>query len=330
METLRSDWRMSPEELIAWRFAQLRPHLDERQTRLWLGTEAVSYGPGGTAVVARATGMPVARVSTGRREIEDGVEPIAMQRRAGAGRKRVEDLDPDLVPALEELVDPGTRGDPTGPLRWTTDSTADLSERLAQAGHEASAPTVARLLKANGYRLQANSKTLEGASHPDRDAQFRYISDLARRFLADDQPAVSVDCKKKELVGQYKNTGRTWRRKGEPIEVNSHDFPDRDNPHPKAVPYGVYDLADDSGWVSVGQDGDTAQFAVNTLRSWWVNVGRQRYPDATELLITADSGGSNSARVWLWKVELAAFAAETGLTVTVAHYPPGTSKDPVG
>jgi hypothetical protein len=317
---------MSPEELLAWKFAQISPHLDERQTRLWLGVEALAGGPGGTTAVALATGMPQARVSVGRREIEDGVEPIEGRRRAGGGRKKVEELDPELVPALEDLVDAGTRGDPMGPLRWTTDSTADLSGRLAEAGHEASAPTVARLLKENGYRLQANSKVLEGASHPDRDAQFRFISKTAADFLRRGQPAISVDTKKKELVGQYKNGGRTWRRKGEPIKVNSHDFPDRDNPHAKAVPYGVYDIGADTGWVTVGQDGDTAQFAVNTLRSWWANEGRQRYPEATELLVTADSGGSNSARVWLWKVELASFAAEAGLRITVVHYPPGTSK----
>lgn len=317
---------MSADELLAWRFEQLSPHLDERQRRLWLGVEALALGPGGTSAVARATGMALDRVSRGRQEIENGAQPIARQRRPGAGRKPIEETDPQVVPVLLELVDGGSRGDPEGPLRWTTDSTADLSAKLAAAGHEASANTVGRLLKDNGYSLQANAKTLEGTSHPDRDAQFRYIAALAADFQERGCPVVSVDTKKKELVGRYKNPGRAWRRAGAPTEVLTHDFPDPGAAHPKAVPYGVYDIGADSGWVSVGQDGDTAQFAVNTLRSWWANQGRARYPHTTELLVTADAGGSNGYRTRLWKVELAAFAVETGLTVTVCHYPPGTSK----
>lgn len=315
---------MGTEELIAWKFTQLREHLDERSARLSLGVEALAAGPGGTSLVARSTGASLDRVSTGRREIENGVAPLSMQRRPGGGRKRVEDLDPGIGAALEDLVADTERGDPMTPLRWTTDSTDELADKLTAAGHRVGADAVGRLLKQRGYSLQANAKTLEGATHPDRDAQFRYIAAAARAALDAGRPVASVDCKKKERVGLYKSPGRTWRAKGDPIAVKDHDFPDAGQRFAKAVPYGVYDPGANSGWVSVGQDGDTAAFAVNTLRSWWENQGCARYPDATELLITADAGGSNGYRTRLWKVELANFAAETGLTVTVLHYPPGT------
>jgi hypothetical protein len=232
--------------------------------------------------------------------------------------------DPDLVAALDALVDPVSRGDPESPLRWTTKSTAKLAAELTARGHRVSARTVAKLLKQAGYSLQANSKTIDGAQHPDRDAQFGYLNTQAERFQADGDPVISVDTKKKELVGRYRNGGAEWRPAGQPEQVKVHDFVDRELG--KANPYGVYDLAANTGWVSVGTDHDTAAFAVNTIRSWWNTTGSPTYPGADRLLITADGGGSNGYRTRLWKTELAQLAAETGLTITVCHLPPGTSK----
>lgn len=311
------------EEALAEKLAVLRPHLNERQWRLLLGAEAVSIGRGGIAAVVRASGAARATVQAGAAEIREGVEPDGRVRAAGGGRPSVEDAQPGIEAALEELVSPETRGDPESPLRWTTKSLHWLSKGLHARGFEASERTVSRLLKAAGYRLQAVFKTREGASHPDRDAQFGHINAAVQGFLDVGDPVVSVDCKKKELVGEYANKGREWQRSGQPVEVNGHDFP---GGVPKAIPYGVYDIGADDGFVSVGLDHDTAAFAVNAIRTWWHTIGKTRYPRAGRLLVTADGGGSNGYRLRAWKVQLAALAAETGLEVTVCHFPPGTSK----
>ncbi len=310
------------------RVSAVWPHLNERARRLLLGAEARELGFGGIAAVAAAAGVSRSTVQRGLAELHDA-DPLPPERvrRAGAGRKPVTEKDPKLMAALEALVDPDTRGDPTSPLRWTAKSTRTLARTLSAAGHAVSDRTVAALLHQLGYRLQANAKTREGRQHPDRDAQFRHINDTARGFLKSKDPVVSVDTKKKELVGAepgYKNGGREWQPAGQPVLVGVHDFPDP--AVGKAVPYGIDDLARNTGWVSVGCDGDTAAFAVQTLRRWWDTVGRVHYPTARRLLITADAGGSNSYRARLWKVELAKLATETGLAISVCHFPPGTSK----
>jgi len=311
-------------EVLAAKFGAVLPHLDERQRRLVLGAEARALGHGGIRLVARAAGVREATVARGVSELDAGEEPLGRARRPGGGRKRAAVLDPGLVPALLALTEPGERGDPMSPLRWTTKSTRRLAEELTRQGHRAGADTVGDLLRAEGFSLQGNAKTMEGKQHPDRDAQFRYISEQARAHQVTADPVVSVDTKKKELVGQYGNGGREWRPAGEPVRVRDHDFPDP--VQGKAIPYGVYDLAADAGWVSVGTDHDTAAFAVESIRRWWKVMGQAAYPAARRLLITADAGGSNSYRTRAWKTELAAFALETGLAVTVCHFPPGTSK----
>ena len=312
------------EDEIAVRFARIRPFLDERQRRLWLGVEAGVLGRSGVAVVAWATGTDPKTVRRGRDELESGIEPDGRVRGPGGGRPSVVEFDEELLPALEALVDPETRGDPCSPLRWTTKSTANLAETLTGAGHAVSARTVAGLLIDAGYSLQANSKTVEGKQHPDRDAQFRYINTTVVAFQDAGDPVISVDCKKKELVGNFRNGGTEWAPAGAPERVNVHDFVDKQLG--KAVPYGVYDLTANTGWVNVGTDADTGAFAVASIRGWWQNLGQAGYPNAKRLLITADSGGSNGSRLRLWKTELAVFAAESGLDVTVLHLPPGTSK----
>ncbi|MFE2522595.1 ISAzo13 family transposase [Streptomyces mirabilis] len=311
---------------LALRFGVLFPHLNERQQRLALAAEARLLGHGGVRAVARAAGVSETTVRKGVFELEGGENPLpeGRVRRDGGGRKGAEELDPLLVPALLALVEPDERGDPMSPLRWTTKSLRSLAGELTRQGHAASAPTVGRLLRENGFSLQANAKTLEGAQHPDRDAQFRYINDRVKDHQADGEPVVSVDTKKKEVVGEFKNAGRQWRPAGGPVRVDVHDFPG--DALGKAVPYGIYDLAADTGWVNVGTDHDTATFAVESIRRWWNGQGRLDYPSATRLLITADAGGSNGYRTRAWKTELAGFAAETGLAVTVCHMPPGTSK----
>ena len=308
---------------LARKYALLAPVLDERQRRLWMAAEAREGGRGGITLVARATGSARSTVTRGVDELEGGAAPGRI-RRPGAGRKRAEEVNPTVAATLERLVDPETRGDPESPLRWTIKSTRELSRTLAEQGHPASEWLVRRLLRDAGYSLQAAAKQIEGSRHPDRDAQFRYLNARVLAHQAGGQPVISVDTKKKELVGRYKNAGRQWRPAGQPEPVNTHDFPDKQLG--KAIPYGVYDIGADSGWVSVGADHDTAAFAVATIRRWWQTVGSARYPHASRLLVTADAGGSNGYRTRLWKVELAALAADTGLEITVCHFPPGTSK----
>ncbi|MET9888578.1 ISAzo13 family transposase [Streptomyces sp. NPDC006430] len=309
---------------LCMKFAVLLPHLDERQRRLLMAAEARALGHGGVRAVAQAAAVSETTVRRGVFELEAGEEPLGRVRRLGGGRKRVAELDPGLLPALLALVEPDERGDPMSPLRWTVKSTRTLARELTWAGHKISADTVAGLLREAGFSLQANAKTLEGGQHADRDAQFRYLNEQARDHRDADQPVISVDTKKKELVGVFKNSGRQWRPAGDPVPVGVHDFAD---PRlGKAVPYGVYDLAANTGWVNVGTDHDTAAFAVESIRRWWHGQGQSAYPQATRLLITADAGGSNGYRTRAWKLELARLAAETGLTITVCHLPPGTSK----
>ena len=316
-------------QAVQGKFNVLRPLLDERTRRLWAAAEARAIGRGGIARVAEATGMSRGTVRAGVRELDSGTplkprEGGARVRAAGGGRKTLVEHDPGLVKALEHLLDPFTRGDPQGPLRWTCSSAARLAEQLGAEGHRVSERTVNRLLHELGYSLQANRKTLEGRQHPDRDAQFRRIARRVRAFQRLGQPVASIDTKKKELIGRYRNGGREWRPKGRPEAVKVHDFIDPELG--KAIPYGVYDLTANTGWVSVGVDHDTAEFAVETVRRWWLRMGRHAYPAATRLLLTADGGGSNSSRSRLWKFELQKLADALGLRISVCHFPPGTSK----
>jgi hypothetical protein len=317
------EWMLTDAEIAA-RYARIRPYLDERQRRLWLGVEAQALGGGGAAVIARATGADVKTVRRGKAEAESGAGPGGRVRGPGGGRPGLAGLDAGLIPALEALVDPGTRGDPMSPLRWTTKSTSRLAGELAGQGHQVTARTVAALLAGAGYSLQGNAKTVEGKQHPDRDAQFRYISERVAGFQDDGSPVISVDAKKKENAGNFRNGGAEWAPAGQPERVSVRDFPDEELG--KALPYGIYDLTANTGWVNVGTDHDTGAFAVASIRSWWHGPGRAAYPHASRLLITADSGGSNGSRLRLRKTELAAFAAEAGLDITVLHLPPGTSK----
>ena len=311
-------------ETLAAKFEAIFPHLDERQRRLLMGAEARVLGHGGIRVVALAAGVREATVSLGVSELDSGADPLGRARKPGGGRKRLADLDPGLRPALLALVEPDERGDPMSPLRWTTKSLRALAAELTRQGHRAGADTVADLLHEEGFSLQGNAKALEGKQSPDRDAQFRYLNEQAREHQDAGEPVVSVDTKKKELVGNYRNGGREWRPAGDPVRVNDHDFPDPGLG--KAIPYGIYDLAADTGWVNVGTDHDTAQFAAESIRRWWNDAGRAGYPRARRLLITADSGGPDSTRTRAWKTELAALALETGLEITACHFPPGTSK----
>ena len=312
------------DEDVARRYELVRLHLDEKARRLVLGAEAVALGRGGTKRVAEATGAHPDTVARGRREVQSAEPQDGRIRRPGAGRRPLVETDPGLLQALEALVEPETRGDPMSPLKWTTKSTRNLSEALAGRGHQVSASTVATLLNGElGYSLQGNAKTIEGKQHPDRDAQFRYLNDQVTTFLTAGLPVISVDTKKKELVGAYKNGGKEYQPQGSPVPTNTHDFPGEAG---KAVPYGVYDVGANSGWVNVGVDADTGMFAVESIRRWWSTIGSPAYPDADRLLITADSGGSNGSRLRLWKTQLAELATETGLRITVCHLPPGTSK----
>jgi len=317
------------EAVLAQKFADLWPHLNERQRRLVVGAEAKALGRGGVSAAARAAGLSRPTVLKAVTELAEAPQPMAPQRsrRPGGGRKKAVALDPGLVDALKALVDPVTRGDPESPLLWTTKSMRNLADALTEAGHPVSHVRVAEILHSLEYSLQANAKTREGNQHPDRDAQFRYINFQVKARLAVGLPVLSVDTKKKELVGEdpgYKNTGREWQPKGTPVEVGVHDFPDKILG--KAVPYGVYDVGANSAWLLVGSDADTGAFAVQALRRWWQAVGAEVYPAAGRLLICADAGGSNSYRGRLWKTELAGLADETGMVITVCHLPPGTSK----
>jgi len=313
------------EGAIRERYGLMKGLLNERSRRRWAAAEARSHGRGGIAAVARATGISESTVSRGLRELdaEEELEPERV-RRAGAGRPGILEREPGLTEALDRLIDPVTRGDPESPLRWTSKSGAKLAEALREMGHEVVDRTVLRLLKAKGYSLQANKKTREGAQHPDRDAQFAHINETVSAAIAAGEPVISVDAKKRELVGDFKAVGREFAPKGKPVEVRGHDFKDKQLGH--AIPYGVYDLAADEGWMSVGITSETAQFAVNTIISWWEHLGKLRYPNAQTLTITADSGGSNNPSTRLWRHELRRLADTIGLNIRVCHFPPGTSK----
>ena len=317
---------------IERRFRSLSPFLDERMRRLVAAAESEAIGYGGVSAVARATGVSRRAITEGVRELGERKKSRKTQsvpsriRRKGAGRKRTVDKDPTLLEDLDRLVDPATRGDPESPLRWTCKSVRRLAEELQQEGHAVSYQTVAELLRQMDYSLQANQKTIEGTQHADRDEQFEYINRKALGYLKQGEPVISVDTKKKELVGNFKNSGREWQTQGQPEPVRVHDFEIREPDKGKVAPYGVYDLGRNVGWVSVGVDHDTAAFAVESIRRWWRWMGRPSYPRARRLLITADAGGSNGARVRLWKWELQRLADKTGLEISVCHFPPGTSK----
>ena len=319
---------METDGLIAARYSALECILDERQRRLYAAVEAKLLGHGGVKRVHAATGVARGSILAGIKELRQGSESVGGEahrvRRAGAGRKKLTEQDPGVREALERLVEPVTRGDPESPLRWTCKSLMQLSRELGACGHTISHVSVGVLLKDLGYSLQGNRKTLEGASHPDRNAQFEWINEKIETALSAGQPVISVDTKKKELVGPYKNGGKEWRPQGQPEAVKVHDFVDKELG--RANPYGVYDLGSNSAWVSVGTDHDTASFAVATVRRWWFSMGRALYPDARELTITADGGGSNGSRVRLWKLELQRLANELAIPIRVNHFPPGTSK----
>jgi transposase len=313
--------------LIRKRFEALSPHIDERVRRLCLASEALAIGRGGVSLVAAETGVSRPTIAAGIRELKGNASSPLVEsriRREGGGRKRIVEKDPELKTALESLVEPVTRGDPESPLRWTSKSLRKLSDELARLGHTVSHRVVGELLEEAGYSLQANSKTNEGGAHPDRNAQFEHINETVKAFQSAGFPVISVDTKKKELIGDFKNKGRELRPKGDPEKVRVYDFiiPELG----KASPYGVYDITKNEGWVSVGIDHDTAAFAVHSISSWWRTMGKAVYPEAKELLISADGGGSNGYRVKLWKLELQKLADETGLSISVCHLPPGTSK----
>jgi Rhodopirellula transposase DDE domain len=308
------------------RLADLLPRLSERDRRLALATEAKSWGYGGITAVHRATGMSRAVIHRGMTELADdpAEQSTDRVRGPGGGRKKAEVANPDLLDALESLTEPEMRGDPESPLRWTTKSTRHLAGTLTEMGYSVSHTVVAKLLRFLGYSLQGTRKKMEGNQHPDRDDQFRYINELAMEFLAAGDPVISVDTKKKELIGRFAQAGKEWHPQGEPVDVSTYDFPNQADG--KAIPYGVYDLTDNSAWVSVGIDHDTSVFAVETIGKWWQHMGKAKYPHARRIFITADGGGSNGHRPWLWKYELAQLATATGLEIIVSHYPPGTSK----
>lgn len=314
------------ERAVRARFERIAPTLDERSRRLFVANEAQEFGYGGCDAVSRATGVSQGMIRRGITELSDLDRlgpPSGLLRRPGGGRKKLEDSNPQLLGALRALVEPATRGDPESPLLWTSKSAPKLADALTRAGHPISPDTTLRLLKQEGYTMQANRKVLEGDGHPDRDAQFKYIHAEVVDFMDAGQPVISIDTKKKELIGDFVNRGRDWHPKGDGPKVLTYDFP---NGVPKAVPYGVYDLARNDGWVSVGTSSDTAEFSTATIGRWWKFMGKQAYPEATSLLITADGGGSNGYRLRLWWLSLQHLADETGLAITVAHFPPGTSK----
>jgi transposase len=323
---------MIDDDALRAKYRALSGLLDERSFRLCLAGDALALGRGGISQVARASGVSRTTIHAGVRELRESAPRLAPEppsqarriRRPGGGRKARPETDASLLEDLDHLLDPVTRGDPMSPLRWTCKSTTKLAEELRASGHRVSQATVWRLLDALGYSMQSNRKTREGSDHPDRNAQFEFINTTAQEFLAQGWPVISVDTKKKELIGPFKNGGREWQQQGEPVAVNLHDFPDPKLG--KVVPYGVYDVGRNEGWVSVGISHDTAQFAVAAIRRWWVQMGQRAYPAALQLLITADGGGSNGSRVRLWKVELQRLADDLGLLLHVRHFPPGTRK----
>jgi hypothetical protein len=315
---------MDKKHALEEKYQDLFQHLDERQRRLVAAADSQQLGRGGISAVSRATGLSRPTLYKGVRELTEEPLPTGWVRRSGGGRKRVETVDPLVVRDLEFLIEPTTRGDPMSPLRWTSMSTRNLAEALGKKGHSVSHQTVAELLRGLEYSLQGTAKVNEGAQHADRDDQFKYINRTTKRYLRAGWPVISVDTKKKELVGQYSKAGKEWRPKGRPEKVNVHDFPDPNVS--KAVPYGVYDVGQDLGWVNVGTDHDTATFAVESIRRWWKRMGLPLYPNAKQLLICADGGGSNGHRIRLWKAEIQRLATEMALKITVCHFPPGTSK----
>ena len=308
------------------RYESIKSHLNEKGRRLWCANEAKALPRGGITMVSKATGVSRTTITEGVKELKGEKEVTSLERvrRAGGGRKGAEAKDEHLKRDIEGLVDPVTRGDPESPLRWTSKSTEKLAQELNKNGHRASDRLVSRILKKLGYSLQANKKTKEGSHHPDRDAQFQYINEKVKQFLEEAYPVISVDTKKKENLGNYKNGGSEYAKKGTPIEVNGHDFPDKKLG--KAVPYGVYEIMRNQGWVNVGLSADTAEFAVESIRRWWNRMGKRAYKNTNKIYINADGGGSNGHRVKLWKVELQKLATETGLEIHVSHFPPGTSK----
>jgi Rhodopirellula transposase DDE domain len=312
--------------VLRQKYQALAPFLDERVLRRWAATEAQALGWGGASAVAKATGLSRTTIRSGLAELYNSRPdpPLDRTRRPGAGRPRLADRNPKLLDDLHKLLEPATRGDPEAPLLWTSKSTRHLAKALVALGHSISHDSVGRLVEAIGYRLQANRKTEEGSDHPDRDAQFEYINQCIRRFQKRHQPVVSVDAKKRELIGNFRNSGREWRPKGSPQRVRTHDF--RDKELGVGIPYGVYDLTRNDGWVSVGIDHNTAEFATESVRRWWERMGSLAYPAAKELLMTADGGGSNGSHARLWKLMLQRLADRLGLRITVCHFPPGTSK----
>jgi len=315
---------MIHDEGLSIKLETILPHLNEKQKRIVLAAEAKSLGWGGISQVADAARMSRVTLHRALQEIETKEIISDRIRKAGGGRKGIKQIYPEILEKVEALVEPLTRGDPESPLRWTCKSTRQLAKELARQGYETRNVTIAELLHQLDYSLQANAKTLEGASHPDRDSQFNYINEQVKRFLKQGQPVISVDTKKKELIGNFKNGGKEWQPKGEPETVEIHDFAGPKSP--KVIPYGIYDVGKNLGWVNVGCDHDTASFAVASIRRWWYSMGRLVYPQAKELLIGADSGGSNGYRIRRWKVELQQLATETGFQITTCHFPPGTSK----
>jgi hypothetical protein len=307
------------------KFQSIWPHLDERGRRITAAAEAIAIGRGGISAVHRACGLSRPTIASGIREIQERrVLFVGRVRKPGAGRKPTEFHDPKIIEAMEQIIDSGTRGDPESPLKWIIKSTRSIAAELTKKKHPISHTKIAQFLHEQNYSLQGNRKTEEGADHEDRDAQFRHINTSVKKALASGSPVISVDTKKKEILGNYKNSGSEWRPAKQPRRVQGHDFPGPDVP--RAYPYGIYDIGKNTGFVNVGTDHDTSAFAVASIRGWWKHEGRKLYPKATELLITADSGGSNGARLWMWKLELQKLANETGITISVCHFPPGTSK----
>jgi hypothetical protein len=316
--------RETTKQAITTKYEMLTGHLNEKTRRLWAASEALTVGAGGITLVAGAIGMSRTTLHRGIADIQSGDLPTDRIRRTGGGRKSLTITDDTLVTDLEQLVDPVTRGDPESPLRWTSKSLRNLTGTLVRSGHIVSHTTIRKILCKAGFSLQANRKTREGNDHPDRDQQFHVINDTVKDFHARHQPVISVDTKKKELVGNFAHAGQEWEKAKQPVAVNMHDFPEGE--FGKVIPYGIYDLQRNEGWVNVGITHDTSEFAVAGIRTWWEQLGKQHYPQATELLITADCGGSNGRRVRLWKQQLQQFADDTGLTMHVRHFPPGTSK----